>query len=98
MASMTARPRSRFGGQFFLGLLLIGMGPLLLADNFSRLDIGPIWRYVTCILILLGVQELVNPKDRDDVGGSCGLSPSDFGFSLRSTKFWVSDSAIRGPL
>lgn len=70
---MAVRPRSRFGGQLFLGLLLIGMGLLFLADNLYYLDIGPIWRYWPFILVLLGVQNLVNTKDRDDIGGGVWL-------------------------
>lgn len=70
---MAERSKSRFGGQLFLGLLLIGMGLLFLADNLYYLDIGPIWRYWPFILVALGIQNLFNANDRDGVGGGVWL-------------------------
>ncbi len=70
---MSRGTSSRFGGQLFLGLLLIGMGVLFLADNLYYLEIGPIWKYWPFILVLLGIQKVVNAKDRDDVGSGVWL-------------------------
>ncbi len=65
--------KARFGGQLFLGLLLIGMGLIFLADNLYYLDIGPIWKYWPFIIVLLGVQKLFMPSDRDGIGGGIWL-------------------------
>jgi hypothetical protein len=70
---MAERSQSRSGGQLFLGLLLIGMGLLFLADNLYNLDIGPIWRYWPFLLVLLGIQSLFNASDRDGIGGGVWL-------------------------
>jgi hypothetical protein len=70
---MAERSQSRSGGQLFLGLLLIGMGLLFLADNLYNLDIGPIWRYWPFLLVLLGIQSLFNAADRDGIGGGVWL-------------------------
>lgn len=65
---MAEQSKSRLGGQLFLGMLLIGIGLLFLADNFYYLDIGPIWRYWPFILVLIGVQHLFTSRDRDGIG------------------------------
>ncbi|MCU0453624.1 MAG: DUF5668 domain-containing protein [Bacteroidetes bacterium] len=70
---MAERTKSRFGGQLFVGLLLIGVGLLFLADNLYYLDIGPIWKYWPFILVLIGISNLANARDRDGVGGGAWL-------------------------
>ncbi|MEK6649670.1 MAG: DUF5668 domain-containing protein [Bacteroidota bacterium] len=77
---MANKLKTRFGGQVFLGILLIGLGILFLADNLYYLDIGPLWRYWPFILVLLGIQKLVNARDRDGIGA--GIWPVFIGLWL----------------
>lgn len=65
---MSEHSKSRFGGQVFVGLILIGTGLLFLVDNLLTLDIGPVWKYWPFILVLLGAQRLTNTGDRDSIG------------------------------
>jgi hypothetical protein len=70
---MAEQSKPRFGGQLFVGVLLIGIGLLFLADNLYYLDIGPVWRYWPFILVLIGIQKLFNADDRDSVGSGVWL-------------------------
>ena len=70
---MTEKSKTRFGGQVFLGILLMLVGALFLADNWYYLDLGPVWRYWPLIFVLFGIQKLVNAEGREAVGSGAWL-------------------------
>jgi hypothetical protein len=60
--------RRRDGGRLALGLLLMVLGALLLADQLDLLHIRGVWNYWPLLLIGLGVARIVRPDDRDKDG------------------------------
>ena len=75
--------RRRDGGRLVVGLFLMLLGALLLANQFDLLHIGRVWDYWPLLLMGLGVVKIARPDDGDGrwgggwllmVGLYCGIS------------------------
>lgn len=56
--------------QLLWGLLLIGVGAALLADQLGYLNIYELWHYWPLILVLIGVIKMIGfPSARDFISG-----------------------------
>jgi len=53
------------GSSFWISVALIGVGMLILLDNFNLFDFGDIWSYWPAILIVVGVAKLVGSNYKD---------------------------------
>lgn len=71
---MNERSRRRgSAGRVVLGLFLLALGVLLLADNLGYEVPGSVWSYWPLLLVALGAVKLIWPGDRDERGGGYWL-------------------------
>ena len=64
------RERARSGASVLTGLFIMALGVLFLLGNLGILHTGSIVRLWPLILILIGVQKLLQPDDRHGRGGA----------------------------
>lgn len=56
--------------QLLWGLLLIGIGGALLADQFGYVDVYDLWHYWPLVLVVIGVIRMIGyPSAKEFVGG-----------------------------
>ncbi len=65
--------RRRNGGRLVLGLFLMLLGALLLADQLGLLQVGRVWNYWPLLLIGLGVAKIVRPDEAEGRWGGVWL-------------------------
>lgn len=68
--------KDRSGG-IAMGLVLILIGALFLADRFNLMDLGDVWDYWPLLLIAYGVVKLVTGRNGEAVGS--GITWTLFG-------------------
>jgi hypothetical protein len=56
--------------QLMWGLLLVGLGGVLLLDQFDMLDVYDLWHYWPLVLVVLGINKMIGyPTARDFTSG-----------------------------
>lgn len=78
----------RSSGQALVGLLLLGLGSLLTAQNFGLLDARRYWRYWGALPLAIGLVKLLAPGSRSDRAFGVVLTAFGGGNLARAMGYW----------
>ena len=85
---MMAAESRRSSGQALVGLLLLGLGSLLFAQNFGLLDARRYWRYWGVVPLTFGLVKLLAPANRSDRAFGVVLTVFGGGTVARALGYW----------
>lgn len=85
---MSDSPKRRFDNNIFLGLVLIGFGALFLLDNLGYFEFGSIWRYSPLIVVIFGIQRMINAQNANQSGNGIWLIFIGLWLFVSMNEFW----------